>query len=58
MGGEIGQWRERNHDGAVDWYLLDDADCRGLQTLVRDLNNIYKCEPALWEVDTELGGFQ
>jgi 1,4-alpha-glucan branching enzyme len=58
MGGEIGQWREWNHDGAVDWHLLDEADHRGLQALIRDLNNIYRREPALWEADAEPAGFQ
>ncbi len=38
MGGEFGQWREWNHDASLDWHLLDEADHRGVQTLVRDLN--------------------
>jgi 1,4-alpha-glucan branching enzyme len=58
MGGEIGQWREWNHDGSLDWHLLDEPDHRGLQTLVRDLNNIYRREPALWEADIDPAGFQ
>jgi 1,4-alpha-glucan branching enzyme len=58
MGGEIGQWREWNHDGSLDWHLLDAPDHRGLQTLVRDLNNIYRREPALWEADVDPAGFQ
>ncbi|HXN86684.1 MAG TPA: 1,4-alpha-glucan branching protein GlgB, partial [Candidatus Binataceae bacterium] len=58
MGGEFGQWREWNHDSSLDWHLLGEADHRGLQTLVRDLNRLYRKEPALWEADTESGGFQ
>ena len=38
MGGEIAQEREWNHDGEVDWYLLDDPNHAGMQRLVRDLN--------------------
>ena len=29
----------------------------GVQNLVRDLNQVYKDEPALWEVDFEPSGF-
>jgi 1,4-alpha-glucan branching enzyme len=58
MGGEFGQWREWNHDGSLDWDLLAEPDHCGLQSLIRDLNRIYRAEPALWEADTEAGGFQ
>ena len=58
MGGEFGQWREWNHDASLDWQLLEEADHRGLQSLVRDLNRLYRAEPALWEADTEARGFQ
>jgi 1,4-alpha-glucan branching enzyme len=58
MGGEFGQWREWNHDSSLDWHLLGEADHRGVQALVRDLNRLYRNEPALWEADTEPGGFQ
>ena len=33
MGGEFGQWREWNHDGSLDWHLLDDPAHAGLQPL-------------------------
>jgi len=58
MGGEFGQWREWNHDASLDWHLLAEADHRGLQALVRDLNRIYRNEPALWEADVDPKGFQ
>ncbi|MGD0073244.1 MAG: 1,4-alpha-glucan branching protein GlgB [Candidatus Binataceae bacterium] len=58
MGGEFGQWREWNHDESLDWYLLAEPDHRGLQDLVRDLNRIYRAEPALWEADHDSSGFQ
>ena len=47
MGGEIAQWREWNHDSAIDWDLLDQPRHRGIQTLVRDLNALYRRETAL-----------
>jgi 1,4-alpha-glucan branching enzyme len=58
MGGEFGQWREWNYDESLDWHLLANADHRRLQGLVRDLNRLYRGEPALWEADHESAGFQ
>ncbi len=58
MGGEIGQWREWNHDSSLDWHLADLPPHAGLQRWVRDLNTLYRGEPALWQRDNEPGGFQ
>jgi 1,4-alpha-glucan branching enzyme len=58
MGGELGQWREWNDDQSVDWHLLDDSRHAGVNRLVRDLNRIYREEPALWEADVEPAGFE
>jgi 1,4-alpha-glucan branching enzyme len=58
MGGEMGQWREWSHDRGLDWHLLDHAPHRGLQAWVRDLNRLYREEPALHELDCEPGGFE
>ncbi len=57
MGGEFGQWNEWNHDQSLDWHLLAEPDHRGMQTLMRDLNNLYRAEPALWQADSEPAGF-
>ena len=57
MGGEFGQWREWNHDESLDWNLLEQPEHRQLQSLVRELNRIYRAEPALWEADAEPEGF-
>ena len=35
MGAEIGQWREWDHDGSLDWHLLDRAAARRPQALRR-----------------------
>jgi 1,4-alpha-glucan branching enzyme len=57
MGGEIGQWREWNHDWQIDWEALGDARHAGLQRWVRDLNRAYVEEPSLWQADYEPPGF-
>ena len=41
MGGEIGQWREWNHDWQLDWEVLGDPLHAGLQRWVSDLNRCY-----------------
>jgi 1,4-alpha-glucan branching enzyme len=56
MGGEIGQWREWNHDTELDWALLDEPRHRGLQQWVRDLNRAYAEEAALWAADDDPPG--
>ena len=62
MGAEIGQRREWDHDGELDWALLGDADRgaphRGLQALVADLNRLYATLPALHRHDCEPQGFE
>ena len=57
MGGEIGQWREWNHDWQLDWEVLGDPAHAGLQQWIRDLNRVYAEERSLWEVDHEPHGF-
>ena len=49
MGGEIGQWREWNHDWQLDWETLGDPRHAGLQRWVRDLNRCYAREASLWD---------
>ncbi len=58
MGGEFGQEREWNHDQSLDWHLLADASHRGVQSLVRDLNKLYRSCPALHQLDCEPEGFE
>jgi 1,4-alpha-glucan branching enzyme len=60
MGGEFGQWREWDFDGSLDWHLLDDGlpAHRQLQSFVRDLNQLYRDQPALHRVDSSWEGFE
>ncbi|MCB2204398.1 1,4-alpha-glucan branching protein GlgB [bacterium] len=58
MGQEFGQWNEWNHDTQLDWNLLDFDAHRQLLAWVRDLNTLYKNEPAMFEDDFSWEGFQ
>jgi len=58
MGSEFGQFREWNHDTSLDWHLTQWADHWRSMDLVKDLNAIYKENPAFWEADVEHTGFQ
>ena len=58
MGCEFGQDREWSHDRSLDWHLLDDPRHAGLQNLVRDLNAVYRANPALYARDCAPEGFQ
>jgi 1,4-alpha-glucan branching enzyme len=58
MGGELGQWREWNETESLDWHLLEDSLHGGVQKLVRQLNQVYDTENALWEADSESAGFE
>ena len=58
MGDEIGQWREWNHDGSLDWHLLRYSPHEGLQRWVKDINDLHRAEPALHAVDFRPDGFE
>jgi 1,4-alpha-glucan branching enzyme len=57
MGAEIGQWREWNHDGELDWPVLGDPRHQGMQRWVRDLNHTYRDTVPLWAEDFAPEGF-
>ncbi len=58
MGCELAMEQEWNHDISLPWDLLDRPDHAGIQLLVRDLNRLYREEPALHALDTEPEGFR
>jgi 1,4-alpha-glucan branching enzyme len=58
MGGEFGQYSEWNHDGSLDWYLLENPYHQGVLKLMKDLNAMYKAEPALYHYAFEGKGFE
>ncbi len=57
MGQEFAQFQEWNHDQSLDWHLLDDPAHRGVQSLVRDLNRVYRENTALHLNDARPEGF-
>jgi 1,4-alpha-glucan branching enzyme len=57
MGGEFGQWREWNETESLDWHLLETPVHQGVQSLVQDLNKLYRKHGPLWEADSESSGF-
>jgi 1,4-alpha-glucan branching enzyme len=58
MGAEIAQWREWDADSSLDWPTLSDANHRGIQQLVTQLNSAYKNNPCLWDNDHEHSSFE
>jgi len=57
MGGEFGQWREWNHEAGLDWHLLEQPLHAGVGRFVQDLNQLYRREAALHELDFDPEGF-
>ncbi|MCI0418746.1 MAG: 1,4-alpha-glucan branching protein GlgB, partial [Acidobacteria bacterium] len=58
MGGEFGQGNEWNHNQSLDWDLLRWPLHQQLQHFVKDLNRLYRSQPALYEVDFHYMGFE
>jgi 1,4-alpha-glucan branching enzyme len=58
MGTDIGDYQEWNNDGSVPWDVLQYPVHAGLQLLVRELNRLYRAQPALHEVDFDHTGFE
>ena len=57
MGNEWGHGSEWRATDALDWWLLEIDFHRGIQALMRDLNRLYRDEPALHDVEFESDGF-
>ncbi|WP_210150361.1 1,4-alpha-glucan branching protein GlgB [Chryseobacterium scophthalmum] len=58
MGDEFGQTNEWNFKQSLDWHLLEYPVHKGLQTLVKDLNHLYKNETALFENQFNQNSFE
>ena len=57
MGGELATPWEWSDGAELPWQLLDDPAHAGVRDLIRELNAIYRDEPALWEIDFSPDGF-
>jgi 1,4-alpha-glucan branching enzyme len=58
QGGEFGQTSEWNFETSLDWHLLEHEVHKGAQTLVKELNALYKKEPALHQKQFSHEGFE
>ena len=58
MGQEFAQRNEWTEKRALDWHLADAPAHAGIQSLVRDLNKLYRAKPALHARDCEGEGFE
>ncbi len=58
MGCEFGQGTEWNVNQVLDWYVLEYAHHRGVQNLVKDLNQLYQAQPALYRHEFHHQGFE
>ena len=57
MGGEFAQWQEWNFNTELEWQALTAPNHTGIRRFVKDLNQLYKSEPALHEDDFSWTGF-
>ncbi len=57
MGNEFGQGLEWHAGRELEWWQLGLDPHRGIQSMLRDLNHLYRNLPALYEQDFEPAGF-
>ena len=58
MGAEFGQTSEWNFEQSLDWHLLQYDFHSGIKSLITDLNQLYKSQPALYEKQFVGDGFE
>lgn len=58
MGSEFAQGDEWDHNQFLHWELTQYPLQQGIQQTIKDLNQLYKSEPALHRFDFEEGGFE
>ncbi len=58
MGQEFGQWREWSEMRSLDWHLIEEFEThKSLLAWMRDLQHLYREQPALWQHDFDPQGF-
>lgn len=58
MGNEIGQFREWDFEGQIEWFLLNYDMHAAMQRYFAALNHFYLEHPALWDADDGWDGFE
>jgi 1,4-alpha-glucan branching enzyme len=58
MGCDIGDNIEWDHHTEVPWQILNSPRNAAIQAYVKELNRLYRQEPALYEVDFDYTGFE
>jgi 1,4-alpha-glucan branching enzyme len=58
MGCEFGQSEEWAYAGQLQWHLNEYKDHSGISMLIKDLNRLYRSEPALAETDFDKESFR
>ncbi len=58
MGSEIGQFKEWNYKEGVEFFLKDYPQHQKLALAVKELNELYKTTPALYEIEDSWDGFE
>ncbi|KEQ14766.1 glycogen branching protein [Endozoicomonas montiporae] len=58
MGNELASTSEWDVNSSLQWSLLEQKEHAGIQTLVKDLNVVYRSVPALYELDHSRDGFR
>ena len=57
MGSEIGQFREWDYEGEIEWFLLEYEAHAKFQRYIAELNHLYLSSPELWQRDNSWEGF-
>jgi 1,4-alpha-glucan branching enzyme len=58
MGGEFGQSSEWNFAQSLDWHLTQYQPHQGIQATIKALNNLYKTEKAMTDLQFDSTGFE
>ena len=58
MGTEIGQFKEWNYQEGIEFFLKDYEKHEKLSVMVKELNELYKSTPALYEIEDSWDGFE
>lgn len=58
QGAEVAQSQEWKHSESVDWHLAQYPEHAGIKRLLKDLNGLYRSEPAINELDHWPEGFE